>query len=94
MVNRTHQLKEVPPGFPVACCVCKLEDEIQNIFCTMGRFEELECILDIPAEEITRKGGLYQPTGNIASCQDEKCTLHTHSTCVQSKNFIFSILNF
>ena len=86
-----HQPKEVPHRFLIVCCVCKLEDGIQNVFHRSGRVEELEEIMGTALGEIKRNGSYdsYR-THNIAACTDDKCFLHVNSVCIKSNNVIFN----
>jgi hypothetical protein len=66
----SHKSKEVPTGFPLVCCVCKIEGGIQMKFHETNRLW-MSDILGIPNEEVSRKGGQYRMPAKIATCQDK-----------------------
>jgi hypothetical protein len=82
-----HNPCEVPKGFRAMCCVCRLEEGFQSIFRKEKRVTELANILETSPDAVSNSG-VYS-VRNLAGCSNETCSLHAHSICVASNNFIF-----
>ena len=82
-----HNPGSVPSGFRVKCCICRLEDGFQSIFRKDNRVSELASILETTPDAISKRG--LCSGRDLASCSNELYSLHAHSICVASNNFIF-----
>ncbi len=81
-----HYPGSVPSGFRVKCCVCHLKDGFQSIFRKEKRVTELANILKMTPDAISNHG--LCSVRNLVGCSKEQCSLHAHSICVVSNNFI------
>jgi len=87
-VAANHNPQAMPEKIRAACCVCMLEEGIQNVFRRENRLSDLAEIMRTSEDSIKHRKGLFS-TRNLASCSCNNCSLVAHSVRVNSNNFIF-----
>ena len=88
-----HHPSVAPRGVRVRCCVCRLEDGLQNI-CrrTLEGREQLKDILGITSAYRIQTGSFQRKF--VAACTSDECSLYAHCMLLQSENLIFQFKEF